>query len=179
MPTHETGQRTMPYADAIAALEKLYAELPSFTCQRKCQQSCGVIVMTRLEWVRITRKLGYKPKGKHSCVCPMLKQGGCSVHAIRPTVCRLYGLLDMPLMRCPWGCTPERWLTEQEGYAWLAMAETVSQQIYPHAAPAAQAQGIPIEGVAAYIDRAKAAGKVYLPCHPTPASLTTTPPPGP
>lgn len=151
----------MTYEEALDALDRLYAELPAFTCQQQCQASCGVIVMSRLEWVRIQRKLGYKPKGKPTLVCPMLKQGRCSVHAIRPTICRIWGLVDMPLMRCPYGCIPARWMSEEEGYTWLAMADTISQQIYPHAEPSAPAQGIPMDKITAYIDECKKATCKY------------------
>jgi Fe-S-cluster containining protein len=45
-------------------------------------------------------------------VCPLLKAGRCSVYAIRPMICRLYGVTDE--MPCPHGCTPERMLTEHQ-----------------------------------------------------------------
>ena len=124
----------MTYQEAVAALDALYAALPAFTCQGHCQESCGVIMMSRIEWLRITRHLGYKPKGKPSLVCPMLKHGRCSVHPIRPLVCRLYGLMDEARMHCPWGCQPSRWLTEEEGYALLERAEAITQAVFPQSA---------------------------------------------
>jgi hypothetical protein len=37
--------------------------------------------------------------------CPALKDGRCSVYDVRPTLCRLWGVVeDMP---CPWGCVPD------------------------------------------------------------------------
>ena len=49
------------------------------------------------------------------------ERGECSVHAIRPMICRLWGLTKS--MACPFGCVPERWLTEDEAHALLAKAE--------------------------------------------------------
>lgn len=149
----------MTYPEAVTALEAVYAWLPAISCQRLCQRSCGVIVMARLEWIRITRKLGYKPKGKPSLVCPMLKQGKCSVHQVRPTVCRLYGLIETGGMRCAWGCIPERWVTMQEGFEWLAAVETISQQLFPAAEVTAPAYGLKVEDIAAYIETAQRKGQ--------------------
>jgi len=36
-------------------------------------------------------------------------------------ICRLWGLTKS--MACPFGCVPERWLTEDEAHALLAKAE--------------------------------------------------------
>ena len=130
----------MRYADAVSALETLYAALPSMACPGRCEQSCGVIVMTRLEWIRIRRKLGYAPKGKPSLVCPLLKKGRCSVYALRPLICRLYGMLQDQKMRCGYGCAAERFLTEEESNALLTEVEHISAALFPNHAPAAFAQ---------------------------------------
>jgi hypothetical protein len=141
----------MTYADALTALDHLYATLPPLTCQRRCQESCGVIVMTRLEWVRLQRRLGYKPKGKPSCVCPMLKQGACAVQGIKPSICRLWGLVDAPMMRCPFGCTPAWWLSEEDGHAFLARIEELSSAVFPQTEATAFAQGLTTEQIAAFV----------------------------
>lgn len=155
-------EKSTPYADALQQIDALYAALPTVVCQRKCQDSCGVIVMAKLEWLRIQRKLGYKPKGKSSLVCPMLKQGACSVHDIRPTVCRLFGVLaDEPQMRCPHGCRPEQWLQTTAGFAWLALAEDISRAVFPGTEATAFAHGITPAEIPAYIKQALEAGKVH------------------
>jgi Fe-S-cluster containining protein len=48
--------------------------------------------------------------------CPFLDPvlGNCTVYRIRPLVCRLWGAIDHPLMRCPHGCKPDRELTNEE-----------------------------------------------------------------
>ena len=139
----------MTYEQSLTALDTLYAELPQLACQGLCQQSCGVILMTRIEWLRITRKLGYAPKGKPSCVCPMLKHGRCSVHPIKPLICRLWGMTES--MPCPWGCQPDWWLSDTEGQAFLARAEAIAQQVFPQAQPAAYAQGIASDAIPSFV----------------------------
>lgn len=144
----------MTYQEALVALDTLYSQLPAFVCQRKCQASCGVIVMTRVEWLRIQRKLGYAPKGKASLACPLLdKHGACRVHALRPLICRLYGLLDDSRMRCPFGCTPSAWVASPDGGAWLAAAETISQAVFPGPPAAAYAQGLSYDQVAPAVEQ--------------------------
>lgn len=103
---------------AHAALDRLYGSLPKLSCQRKCQASCGPIVMSRVEWQRIIAAVGYEPKGK-DLTCPLLdrRTGDCRVYRERPALCRLWGLVRA--MACPWGCVPERWLTDAEAYAFL------------------------------------------------------------
>ena len=34
-----------------------------------------------------------------------------------------WGLIDVDGMRCPWGCSPDRWLTDEEGKAFLIEAQ--------------------------------------------------------
>jgi len=105
-------------------LDRAYASLPRLDCQRKCQESCGPIVFSGEERERITRRFGFFPPQHfpESLTCPLLDtQGDCSVHDIRPMICRLWGLTKS--MACPFGCVPERWLTDTEAHALLAKAE--------------------------------------------------------
>jgi Fe-S-cluster containining protein len=67
------------------------------------------------------RKLGTKRDGS----CTMLKGGRCLGYEARPLVCRLFGVV--PKMKCPWGCEPERWLTDEEGWALLAETARISE----------------------------------------------------
>lgn len=110
-------------------LDAIYAQLPKINCQRKCQQSCGPIVMGRREWNRVIEDVGYEPKPTPDqaarLVCPMLdeKAGACSVYHVRPLICRLWGLVEA--MACPWGCRPERWLTDAEAHHLMNQAERI------------------------------------------------------
>lgn len=116
----------------MAQLDALYRELPTIACQRQCQDACGPIFMSRVEWQRIIKKLGYEPRGCTSdLVCPMLQQGLCSVYHVRPMICRLWGLVET--LRCPWGCEPSRVLTHAEGLLYIARADYISDP--EHAMP--------------------------------------------
>lgn len=120
----------------LAALEALYALLPKIDCQRKCQQFCGPIMMTRLEARRLPEvkfdtvplKLGmgfYPRTSNTTLMCPMLKDGGCSVYSIRPAICRLWGLTEE--LRCPFGCEPtERW-TDARAKQWLDEVQRIGR----------------------------------------------------
>lgn len=101
-------------------LDSLYAEMPTLDCQGKCAESCGPIVMSRVEWERIIEKVGAEPHGGADLTCPLLTDERCTVYSIRPTICRLWGLVES--MPCPWGCKPSRVLTDVEGFAFLERA---------------------------------------------------------
>jgi Fe-S-cluster containining protein len=114
------------------ALDELYAELPVIACRGECHSSCGPIQMSRLEWQRIIRKLGYEPRARirlhdpRSLTCPMLSQNRCTVYAIRPLICRLWGIAEG--LECPWGCRPEpRYLTKLEAFDFMLRVEAISQ----------------------------------------------------
>lgn len=121
---------------AMALLDALYRELPTLACQQKCQSCCGPIEMTRVEWGRIVKKLGYEPRlplprtqaelsRPGALDCPMLRSGLCSVYGMRPLICRLWGVIET--MPCPWGCQPQPgYLTVAEGYDLMLRAEAIS-----------------------------------------------------
>jgi Fe-S-cluster containining protein len=45
--------------------------------------------------------------------CSLLVDERCTHYEIRPSICRLWGLVKDTL-ECPFGCVPERWLTNEE-----------------------------------------------------------------
>lgn len=98
-------------------LDALYARIPKVNCKRLCQESCGPLGMSAFE-AKVLAQLTFKKKPSvdlRTMTCCYLKDGACSVYARRPTVCRLWGTIqDVPHMRCPHGCVPDRWLTNQE-----------------------------------------------------------------
>lgn len=114
------------------ALERIYARLPKIECKQKCQEACSFIIVTRAEKNVLTKKLGHNPTNKidkhHHALfepqniqtaeprCKLLDQcGNCSVYDYRPLICRLFGVVKQ--MQCPFGCIPERWLTDKEAQA--------------------------------------------------------------
>lgn len=103
-------------------LRELYALIPEVNCKRKCQAFCSAVFdegsMSLLEQNRVLNFHGYKPPGP-AFECGYLDEAGrCSVYATRPTICRLWGVVeDAPAMRCSFGCEPDRWLTNAEAMA--------------------------------------------------------------
>lgn len=128
----------------IDQLEALYATLPTVNCKRKCQQFCGPILISKIEAQRLEEKRGfletvsgfetarraYLPLPEivrnnfvgirpiqGTLVCPFLAPpslGTCLAYSIRPLVCRLWGMCNTELMRCPHGCVPTRWVSDAE-----------------------------------------------------------------
>lgn len=110
---------------AKVALDGLYREVPEIDCQGKCQSACGPIAFTDVEMERIVKKVGRAPTADpRTLTCSMLQGGLCRVYHLRPMICRLWGVVEM--MRCPWGCEPERVLTTKESYRLLLRADVVS-----------------------------------------------------
>jgi Fe-S-cluster containining protein len=102
------------------AIKALYASLPRLDCAGKCAESCGPVFMTRVEWQQICKRTRSEPSAGDGLTCPMLVEERCSVYEVRPMLCRLWGMVET--MKCPWGCIPERYLTEKEGYELLQRA---------------------------------------------------------
>jgi Fe-S-cluster containining protein len=97
-----------------SVFETVYAKVPRLACQRRCQRSCVPISMTPFERARIstlTGRVPWTPSGHAACSL-LDATGACGVYAVRPLICRLWGVVET--MRCPVGCQPERWLTEAE-----------------------------------------------------------------
>lgn len=108
------------------ALDALYAELPLLECKGLCHDSCGPVPMSRVEMGR-AMKLHRRPAliDPSTMACPLLVDNRCSVYAVRPMICRLWGLVDFDGMRCHHGCVPERYLTYDEGQEFIRRAMEV------------------------------------------------------
>jgi uncharacterized protein len=91
-------------------IRRLRVLIPTFTCRAGCRDCCGPIPFSRWEWEQV-------PEKKHAtCLeCPYSSPYGCSIYEDRPIMCRLFGTVDDPIMRCPHGCGPEKLLTAEEG----------------------------------------------------------------
>jgi hypothetical protein len=105
-----------PTPSVDAAHAALYARLPALDCRRECAHACGPIVATEVEWARIASATG-GPTWGDDTVCPHLDRDAalCRAHALRPLICRLWGVVET--MPCPHGCEPERWLSAAEADA--------------------------------------------------------------
>jgi hypothetical protein len=65
-------------------------------------------------------------EGEDGCTCPYLEGGRCTVYDVRPLICRLWGMGDFEIMACPWGCEPERRLTNEEMQALRGRVRAIS-----------------------------------------------------
>lgn len=104
----------------LSALEAIYKRVPAIECKGLCHLSCGPISMGAFEAKRIEKKVHALPVVNENLSCSMLKDGRCSVYAIRPLICRLYGVSEG--MRCPFGCVPQNVLSRPEAYDLLEEA---------------------------------------------------------
>jgi hypothetical protein len=123
------------------ALETLYASLPRLNCRRLCAEACGPIDVSVAEWERMEAALPPIEAGPRFDVATMscgfldLRQGLCRIYAARPLICRLWGLVKR--MRCPHGCEPERWVSDEESGRLFADALRLSgDKMVTHAPPA-------------------------------------------
>ncbi len=120
-------RRLQKSAARNAPLDALYAKLPRIDCQRRCVDACGPIGMSAREWIRVEELLGapmppFRPISR--LACPLLDGNRCTIYPVRPAICRLYGLVEA--LRCPYGCRPERWLTDLEASQFLERVQRVS-----------------------------------------------------
>jgi len=117
----------MTRAEAVAALEDLYAQLPAIECKGLCHDSCTAIDASELERERMRDRgvelpvalahhrlqaliaAGKTPR------CPALGPlNNCTVYEDRPFVCRAFGMVRDPAdalargpMMCDYGCIPD------------------------------------------------------------------------
>ncbi len=103
-------------------IDAVYRALPNIQCKGLCTQSCGPIPMSAAERERLAG-LGVALTYDDNLTCSALKDGRCSIYALRPLVCRLYGVEKR--LRCPHGCVPERWISDAESYAALKRLDRI------------------------------------------------------
>ncbi|WNI17694.1 YkgJ family cysteine cluster protein [Actinacidiphila sp. ITFR-21] len=96
----------------LAALERVYAELPALQCQGKCWSACGGKLPASPVEMERARKAGYDLAGRNLqptlatvCAALDLTTHRCRVYQGRPMICRLWGVFAA--LACPWGCEPE------------------------------------------------------------------------
>lgn len=110
--------------EKVAAVEALYARLPKIACKGLCYESCGPITYTAIEAKRIEKKVHRLPLVDANLTCTLLINQRCAAYAVRPLVCRMFGLVET--MRCPHGCAPSRMLTREESFEFFAAIEKLS-----------------------------------------------------
>ena len=109
--------------ERATALDAMYAEIPAVECKGLCIESCGPFPAFAAEHQRLLSSFGKAPS-VDQWTCPLLVKGRCRAHAIRPALCRLWGVVDG--MPCKWGCVPsERFSNAQAGEVMLRIATVV------------------------------------------------------
>jgi hypothetical protein len=110
----------------VKYLRDIWVRIPEAHCQGLCTDSCGPIDMSEGERRRLlARGVAMPPLSVEmldpAYHCPALVKGRCIVYEDRPTICRLWGVVES--MPCPYGCQPDRVLDDAEGYALVHLAE--------------------------------------------------------
>jgi hypothetical protein len=118
--------------EAGAALDAIYARLPTIQCRGLCYIACGPVPLTDLEARRLQVTMHCKPRtirltpmptdGPRDRCVYLTAANRCSAYAVRPLICRVWGVLKM--LSCMHGCEPNRWLTDRE---FLAIAIDVER----------------------------------------------------
>jgi len=85
--------------------------LPAMKCEEGCGRCCGIVPATETEYQRVIRyakEHDVNPQDQ-GITCPWYQENKCSVYAVRPIICRLFGHVEA--MPCPQGhnvSIPER-----------------------------------------------------------------------
>ena len=104
-------------------VQEAWSIIPVVECQKKCQNSCAQIRCSLselnlikkfckangLKYINVNgannHMLKQSLKGKvtsDDLMCKYLKDGTCTIHEVRPAICRLFGAADD--LPCPHGC---------------------------------------------------------------------------
>jgi hypothetical protein len=96
-------------------LDDVYGRVPVLKCKGLCQDTCGPIPAARDE-VRLMERAAGRAHGwqLRTGHCTFLDEatGRCACYRDRPLVCRAWGTVESSV--CPFGCEPDRWLTQQQ-----------------------------------------------------------------
>lgn len=138
----------MNRAEAYAALDDLYGQLPALECKGLCHDTCTVIDMPELERQRIESVTGVRiplplyplrrafEDGKVPR-CPALGPlNTCRVYEVRPFICRAFGMVvtnrytpSAGPMMCDYGCIPDGVLDHTEFVRIMTAIEQLSAEI--------------------------------------------------
>ena len=92
-------------------LLELYAQIPEMTCHPSCRADCcGIVPWAKIEWEPIRNK-----RPGIGIDCPYVgKDWRCEIYEDRPFMCRIFGVADTELLRCPHGCKPSVPLSQDQ-----------------------------------------------------------------
>jgi hypothetical protein len=90
-------------------LYDLRKQIPSFTCIPGCHSCCGPVPLSKIELKAVR---GIKKNPSIGLSCPYECEKGCAIYKDRPIICRLFGTVDDPLIKCPYGFMSENILNK-------------------------------------------------------------------
>ena len=96
-----------------AEIKELYKLIPKMVCKEGCSDCCGPIPYSRSELT----SMGSPPVFGDDFTCQFHKNGKCEVYDKRPLMCRLFGVVDTPILKCPHGRKPNFQLSEEAANA--------------------------------------------------------------
>ena len=93
-------------------LRSLYDQIPTFTCKDGCTTCCGAVPFSRAEKKLLVaggKWPVHKPLATDRFLCPFASsEKGCEIYELRPLLCRLFGAVSDPILKCPHGCGPAK-----------------------------------------------------------------------
>jgi len=96
-------------------LNKIYKQIPTFTCAQGCNECCGPTPVNFIEAGRIGIEGPTTPvvaEELGNLTCKFSTPNGCSIYDKRPFMCRLFGTINS--LQCPKNCKPEKMLSPKE-----------------------------------------------------------------
>lgn len=94
-------------------IKRLRLLIPTFDCIPGCSDCCGPVPFSLWEESKLPG--GQNPPPKPGCLdCPHSTPQGCAVYEDRPIMCRVFGTVDDPRLKCPHGRRPEKLLSKEE-----------------------------------------------------------------
>jgi hypothetical protein len=107
-----------------ARIADLYDKLPVIECRGHCADACTAIEMSVRERLDLEGAIGQPCGVDGAGKCNALVNGRCSAYALRPFICRMWGVVES--MPCPYGCKPAGGLMpDAEAFALLADAMAI------------------------------------------------------
>lgn len=137
-----TKEREARMAEEIGrVLGEIYQEIPEFECER-CGKCCGVLGATAMELHLIDKHVEKHHIEVHeyqqteisnskilrttsNLLCPYLRDPECMVYPVRPTICRLFGIV-VEHMTCIAAPATGESITHKEAYSILRRVDVLS-----------------------------------------------------
>jgi len=112
-------------------IEAIYAKVPEVHCQGKCWEYCSLLAMSGIEMKRLVDAGGAAGAlvNRDDMLCGSLDRRShrCRAYAVRPLICRLFGAVKR--LRCPHGCVPDRWVSDEEAWALFSQVCMLSREL--------------------------------------------------